>query len=840
MRFSAAAFHPSLLSVIFVGGNHLMRLNSHICIFLLLLCFQSVAQVKTTQAVKTNQPPKIDGLLDDAAWTNAPVLEDFVQNYPLYGGSCSKRTAVKILYDNSAVYVGAYLYDDPSLIRKQFTARDGEQQTDVDYFSVFFDTYNDKQNGFQFLVTSANVQTDARVTPTYTGDFGSYGDKTWDAVWESKVSTQADGWIVEIRIPYISLRFAKKDVQDWGLQLLRFMRRNNETSFWNPVNPQVNGFVNQFGGFTNLQKIEPPLRLSFSPYVTTGYRTSPVGNTYLNEWLRNGGMDVKYGINESFTLDATLIPDFGQVISDNVINNLTPYEVQFQENRQFFTEGTEIFNKAKLFYSRRVGAMPGGYFGILDSADADPNIEIIKNPSSTQLYNAIKFSGRNRKKFGIGIFNAVTAPMHAIIRNRLTNEETRIETEPLANYNILVLDQALKGRSYFTFTNTNVLRNGNARDANVSALDIALYDKGNIHALQGTVRYSKIWGTDPYDGYNTTLRYGKVSGNWQYSLQGNIESKNYDPNDLGILAAANEISYRGTISYKKFVPTKNFITYSYSLSPRLVYLYEPYAYSKFDVTGTAFWIFRNFWDVSITTNVIPGWERNYFELRTDGRPLSYPSNYIFQVEGSTDSRKKLFVRFGGIYAKAPKYDNVYSGVSLGMRYRFSNKFSLDFQTDSHFEENQLGYAFMRETNGEPIVGFRDNRDFTSVLSGIYNFAYRLNLTLRARHYWNRVNYISFHNVDANGYLLSRAFINGRNENFNVFNLDAFLTWDFRLGSRLILGYKNWLGQDETVNINSGGNTYLKNLGEIFDLRHGNEFTIRFIYFLDYNQLRKKR
>lgn len=107
-------------------------------------------------------------------------------------------------------------------------------------------------------------------------------------------------------------------------------------------------------------------------------------------------------------------------------------------------------------------------------------------------------------------FDAVTAPMHAIIRNRLTNEETRIETEPLANYNILVLDQALKGRSYITFTNTNVLRNGNARDANVSAFDIALYDKGNIHALQGTVRYSKIWGTDPYDGYNTTLRYGKV------------------------------------------------------------------------------------------------------------------------------------------------------------------------------------------------------------------------------------------------------------------------------------------------------------------------------------------
>ncbi|HQZ74921.1 MAG TPA: DUF5916 domain-containing protein [Chitinophagaceae bacterium] len=817
-----------------------MRLKNYICIPFLLLCFQSFSQVKTTVAVKVTQAPKIDGVLDDGVWANAPVLGDFIQNSPTFGLPCSQKTEVRIVYDNTAIYVGAYLYDDPALIRKQFTARDGEQQTDVDYFSIFFDTYNDKQNGFQFLVTTANVQTDARLTPSFTGDFGSYGDKTWDAVWESKVSMQPDGWTVEMRIPYISLRFAKKDVQDWGLQLLRFMRRNNESNFWSPVNPKVNGFVNQFGAFTNLQNIVPPLRLSFSPYVTTGYRTTPVGNTYLNEWLRNGGMDVKYGINESFTLDATLIPDFGQVISDNVVNNLTPYEVQFQENRQFFTEGTEIFNKAKLFYSRRVGAMPGGYYDVLGIADADPNIEIVKNPSRTQLYNAIKFSGRTKKKLGIGIFNAVTAPIHAIIRDRTTNEETKIETESLANYSIIVLDQAFKGRSSLTFTNTNVMRNGDARDANVTALDLALYDKKNMYSFQGTARYSKIWGTDPYDGYNTTVKYGKVSGNWQYYVQGNVESKNYDPNDLGILLAANEISYRGNLSYRKFVPTKNFINYSYSIAPRLQYLYKPYAYSKFDVTATAFWIFRNFWDVTLTSNVIPGWERNYFELRTDGRPLSYPANYIFQVEGSTDSRKRVFVRFGSTYALAPKYNNVYTGISLGMRYRFSDKFSLDLQTDSHFEENQLGYAFRREVNGEPIVGFRDNRDFTSVLSGIYNFAYRLNLTLRARHYWNRVNYISFHNVDDKGYLLSRLFIPGQDENFNVFNVDAFLTWDFRLGSRLILGYKNWLGEEEMVNIGTGRNTYLKNLGNTFDLRHGNEFTVRFIYFLDYNQLRKKR
>ena len=139
-------------------------------------------------------------------------------------------------------------------------------------------------------------------------------------------------------------------------------------------------------------------------------------------------------------------------------------------------------------------------------------------------------------------------------------------------------------------------------------------------------------------------------------------------------------------------------------------------------------------------------------------------------------------------------------------------------------------------NGDPIAGFRNNRDFTTVLSGIYNFHSRLNLTLRARHYWNRVNYVSFHGVDEDGYLLPHSYISGKDENVNLFNLDAFLTWDFRLGSRLILGYKNWLGDEELIPI-TGRNTYLKNLGRVFDARHGNEFTVRFIYFLDYNQFK---
>ena len=820
-----------------------MLLRRMIFIPLLFFCGFVFSQHRSIQATKTEQAPKIDGSLDEAVWKEVPPATGFIQNFPTFGLQASVKTEVKIIYSNSAIYVGAYLYDDPSLIRKQITARDGEQQSDVDYFSVFFDTYNDHQNGFQFLVTSMNVQTDARLSPSFGVNFNNFGDKTWDAVWDSKVSIKNDGWVVEMKIPYISLRFSKKEIQDWGLQFLRFTRRNNESSYWNPVDPNIGGFVNQFGELKGLQNIEPPLRLSLSPYISTGARTTPQKNGYTNEWLHNGGMDIKYGINESFTLDATLIPDFGQVISDNTVNNLTPFEIRFQENRPFFTEGTELFNKSGLFYSRRIGARPEGYTGIQDTADADPNLEIVKNPSLTQLYNAIKLSGRTKKKLGIGVFNAVTAQSHAIIRNKTTKEETKIETSPLTNFNLFVLDQALKGRSYITFTNANVIRNGSSRDANVSAFDFSLYDKTSAHNFSGTARYSKIWTANSYDGFNTTVRYGKVSGKIQYQVLNNIESDKFDPNDLGYLVSANEITYRGNISYNQLTPTKNFITYRYRVEAIYNRLYNPNTYSSVQLHSTWFWWFKNFWDMTYSLGAFPAWLHDYFELQTPGRFVRKPWYAYTNIEGSSDSRKKLFFSYNATYAVGAYPDksfneNCYYDFELGFRYRFSDRLSLDLNGRRTVDKAQIGYAFLRETNGEPIIGLRTNTDFTTVLTGIYNFTPRANITFRARHYWNKVIYKKFYDVSADGYYIDRPFIGGQNQNVNIFNLDAFFTWDFRLGSKLIVGWKNWLGDDELVD-GTKYPKYTRNLTQTFNLRHGNEITVKFIYFLDYNQLRKK-
>ena len=802
------------------------------------LVFTTSAQEKKLAALRIHTPIKIDGLLDEKSWSQAQRADSFITNSPQFGLPAAHTTHAYILYDDQAVYVGAYLYDDPQHIRKQLTSRDGEQRKDVDYFSVFFDTYNDDQNGFQFLVTSRNVQSDGRLVASMVSQFGLPTDYSWDAVWESNVKQQKDGWSVEMKIPYSALRFSRKEVQDWGINFQRYIRRRNEGSFWNKVDPNQGGFVNQFGNLADVQNITPPLRLSFLPYVTSGFRTVPYADgSRKTDFLRNGGMDVKYGFNESFTLDATVIPDFGQVVSDNVVLNLTPFEVQFQENRPFFTEGIELFNKAGLFYSRRVGGTPVGYSDVRNMVSANPNLEIISNPGVTQLINASKFSGRTKKKLGIGVFNAIGSSIHAVVEDKTTKATTTIETEPLTNYNILVLDQALANRSSLTFTNTNVWRAGGRRNANVSGVDVNLFDAGNRHNFVWSGKYSQVMGVDQYNGFSNLISYGKVSGKLQYLLSNSIKSEKYDPNDLGILRSPNEVSGIGKISYNVFTPTKHFLSYNYSLTVLPVYLFKPFKLSNYVLQARAFYFFRNFWDVTFSANWQPMWQRDFFELRTPGRMMKKTAYWYVGASGSSDSRKRFFFRYQAGFAESPLPNDPYFTIQLAPRYRFDEHFSLDLDVQRVHDNGNYGFAY-RDAAGEPIAGRRATTNLTSIVNAVYNFSSRMNLSMRARHYWSRVIYSQFFNVDANGDLINRPFETGRDQNFNAFNLDMFYTWDFKYGSKFIIGYKNWLGTDFPV---SGLNykSYMGNLGQIFQQPHGNELTFRLIYYLDYLTLQKK-
>ena len=256
-----------------------------------------------------------------------------------------------------------------------------------------------------------------------------------------------------------------------------------------------------------LEGIQPPLRLALMPYISSYLDRIPRGNDK-PVWNRslNGGLDIKYGLNEAFTLDMTLIPDFGQVVFDQQVLNLSPFEVQFNENRQFFTEGTELFNKSGLFYSRRIGVQAPDEVSAYYLTDE----EYISSPlQPSQLLNASKLSGRLKNGLGIGVFNSITSEQMGTATNLITGGQRDVIVSPLSNYNVLVVDQNLKNNSSITFTNTNVWRNGEVYDANVSGINYNLNTKNNTYFLRGNGALSSLLKKeDPTLGYSYNINVG--------------------------------------------------------------------------------------------------------------------------------------------------------------------------------------------------------------------------------------------------------------------------------------------------------------------------------------------
>jgi hypothetical protein len=797
---------------------------------LLILSISAFTQTKSIPAVKINQFVKIDGNPDDAVWNNIAAVSEFITSTPFFGKEASCKTEVKIAYDNTAVYVLAYLYDDPKKVKRHLTARDEADGKDVDVFSIGIDTYNDKQNAFTFKVSAAGVQEDAKIS--------SIEDKSWDAVWESKISMRRDGWVAEIKIPFSAIRFSKKSLQTWGIQFTRFRRVNNEISTWSPDDPNVDGTMNKWGQWKDLENIKPPVRLSFLPYISGGVRASPVGNKKVTEFLKSGGMDVKYGINESFTLDVTLIPDFAQVQSDNIVLNLSPFDIKFEDFRPFFTEGTELFNKAGIFYSRRIGDAPAGSYNVLGMAASNPDYEIIKNPGITRLINGTKFSGRTKGKLGIGIFNAITSQMNAEILDKSLDSSIKIQTEPLTNYNIIVLDQALKHRSSVTFTNTNVLRNGNSRNANVSALDLSLFDKKNRHYLFADGIYSTIWGKlGNYDGYKADLRFQKVSGKLQYLLSTGAMSDTYDPNDLGFLQNNNQFNYTGNVSYVIYKPTKHFLNQRYTIGATNQYLYKPFLWQNFVINSTAFLLMKDFSNILATLQVAPLWANDYFELRTPGAVLKRPVQYFLNITGSSDTRKKLFLDYSAEGGITSLPDPPYYGFTLGATYKFNARFQMNIEGHLDKDAANYGYAYREALSGTPILGQRTVKTDYSILGAAYGINPLMNLNIRLRHYWSNVVYHHFYDVKTDGYWTERPFSSGHDFNFNTFNVDMFYTWDFLPGSRITFSWKNALGSQVYLD-EYEYRTYFKNFYKTFDSPHSNEISIKVVYYIDYLTLKK--
>lgn len=804
-----------------------MKIN--LTIFLLVFCcFNFYGQdKKTLNIVKASVAPKIDAVLNDVAWQDAEIATDFIQFRPEMGITLKphQKTLIKMTYDDQAVYIGAYLKDNPKDIQRQFTSRDNFGQSD--FFGVVLNPNNDAQNDTEFFVFSSGTQADAVATPSNGEDFG------WNAVWESQVKIVEDGWIVEIKIPYSALRFSNQEVQTWGIQFHRRFRLDNSQYTWNAVDISKGNIGLYHGVLTGIKNIEPPTRLSLYPFVSSLARSFD-GETDTDFSV---GLDIKYGLTENFTLDATLIPDFSQAAFDNLTLNLGPFEQTFGEQRQFFTEGVDLFSKGDLFFSRRIGNAPTGVVAL------GANEELTNSPSEVKTLNAIKVSGRTKKGLGVGFFNAITEKTEATITNVLTNDIRKEVVEPLANYNILVIDQQFNGNSSVSLINTNVTRNGHFRDANVTGALADISNKRNTYNVRGQLKMSNVNDQGSIKtGLSSFFMIRKSHGKLRYSFDHSFANENYNINDLGLNFRNNFNNFGVDVNYRILKPTEklnNLFINGYINYRRL---YQPGTF-----TGTNFGVNLNaqtkklMW-YGINLNVEPGNQYDYFEPRDfeNKRFFVYKNNANTNVWIETNSNKTLSVELytGAVTIFDKERDLFGYWVGIEPTIRFNDKFRVSYEYE--YQSINGGRGFVTNIGNDIVFGERDVLTIENSISGNYNFNPLHGLSLTFRNFWSTVNYDNALfalqqdgslNTD-DGYTTSS--VNNPNINFNTWNLDFRYTWQFAPGSQLTALYRNSLFSFN----NNSKDDYFRSLSTLFEQPMENVFSLRLVYFIDYNNIQK--
>jgi hypothetical protein len=791
---------------------------------------------KELNATRIAEPPKIDGLFDDESWKNLKPATDFYQYRPYNDRKASLKSEVYVTYDDNAIYIAAHLIDpNPDSILTELGVRDADLDMNADKFSIDISPFNDGVNGFTFMVSASGVQTDVNRSSRGQRGFssGTQGDKNWDAVWKSKVNINEQGWDVEIEIPYSALRFSKNNIQEWGINFWRDLRRKDEYSSWNFVDREVRNQMNYLGVLKGIQGIKPPLRLSLYPYVSSYLQKSTDESGFHQTF--NGGMDLKWGINQSFTMDVTLIPDFGQVKSDEKILNLSPYEVRYDENRQFFTEGTELFQRANLFYSRRIGSEPLNYDVVEE--DLKDSEEITENPQQTRMINATKLSGRTSKGLGIGLLNAMTTDAYAKIENIESVAERQVLTQPFTNYNILVFDQSLKNNSYVSLINTNTSMNKIGYMANVTGTELRLNDKTNMFGIRAEAAMSQHYYQDQDDGfgYKYDVSVGKFGGKIQYRLSRELTSDTYDQNDLGYQRRNNEIQNQVSFDYNIFKPFGKFLSFSSGLNLEYNQLYQPREFTELSIGADARTTFVNRFNIFFFTRYQPLGQKDYYEPRVDGRYFKLNESFRVYSRFGTDERKKLAVSGDMRIDKVlSQFGQTEYGMEVTPRYRMSDKFNFSLGAEYMYRKNDIGYV---EDFGQDSVffGMRQSPTWIYRINANYIFTNTMSLGFDMRHYWSRVKYENnyyFLNEDGS---LSDTDMDLQKEdiNYNAFTIDMVFKWNFAPGSWLTAVWKNIVDAEGTMTDN-----YFDNAENMFQENQLNSVSVKILYYLDYQMVTK--
>jgi hypothetical protein len=726
-------------------------------------------------AARRTSPLRIDGRLDDAAWQAATPVGGFVQAEPVENAPVDQPTEVRILFDEEAVYIGARMHDaSPATIARQLVRRDEAGQ--YDYFEVSLDPDRDQRTGYRFRVTAAGVQVDDYLF----NDVNE--DRTWDAVWESDVQIDDGGWTAEMRIPLSQIRFQPlSSPQEWGVNFGRRRLASSELSFLALESRRQYGRVSVFRTLAGLVLPRGVRRLEARPYMLARSQTGPAepGNPFFDgrEESAGAGLDLRYGIGPTFTLDATLNPDFGQVEVDPAVINLSAAETIYPERRPFFVEDARIFDfnisAGSLFYSRRIGRQP--------QRSGLPGATFVDAEDETSILGAAKLTGRTSRGLSLGVLAAVTGREDARAYFAGRDSTAVFVAEPRSEFGVLRARQELLGGRTLVGAIATVVHRELPSDgsfdflpslATTAGVDFEHSWSNRAWALSGFLAGSRVHGSreamvrlqrsinhyfqrpDAYrlgvdssatslTGAEWRLQLSRRSGRWTGAVHAAQRSPDFDVNDLGQFRFGERLDAGVSLAYQEIRPGPLFQSYRVTGSTfhnfRHEVLQDPLswgawgdAHKRGNFTAGLEGTFLNYWGIVLSSQYDP---ENYDDEMTRGGPLMLdPAAVVFSLRVNSDRREKLS------FEPSFSADNVGAmgwGWRGGMRVSYRPSSRVQIETEPSYQRQpdaaqyvaatgDVGYA---PTFGQRFIfGELDRRTFS--LDTRLNVTFSRSLTLQ--------------------------------------------------------------------------------------------------------------
>ena len=795
---------------------------------------------KIIDAYRFQVPPKIDGIISEKEWEKIIPATNFTLFQPENRSGeeipVGYETYVYFGYDDKAIYIAAQLnHPDPNNIPSEFSERD-DMDAISEKFLVSIDTYDNTKERFTFFVTSSGGLIDG----LNTGEFDEEGLR-YNTLFDAKVQKNKSGWSTEIIIPYSALRFPNKKNHNWGINFGRNIKDFEEMYVWSPVDERILNYHESLGLVKNIKEINPPTRLFFYPYLQSALNFQ---KNLKSSSSYSAGLDLKYGVSNSFTIDATLIPDFAQITFDDEELNLTPFEQEFDENRPFFTEGADLFKivdgasyrGGSFFYSRRIAQRTEIDENEIIS-DGDKLLSFTEIP---KLLNSIKLTGTTNNNLSIGLLNAITDKSFAFISDG--NNIRKELITPLTNFNVLSLSQKiLNDYSTIGFINGNLIRESSFEDANNYAFMANIFDNKRNFSFKGYYYKTYSPRLSQKSGERKIITIEELKGNFRYYLNINATDRYYNQNEIGFYNGRNFIQYGSRVSYQILNKNKYFRSFQSGLYLGYQTRYDSNIKNR---SGFSLWTTfqsSNLWRFSIRLRGVSRL-KDWYETRTEDRFILEPSLLTTSFGIDSDNTKKfsfgtdyIFTNYKNYQFNENKFQNEFR---LYIDYRLSQRLSMNIRTSREKINDDVG--FLMKSNGLIYFGIRQIRAIENNLRMKYNFNRDTFLSFRFRNFWSVANYkeklfellndgtrveVDYSTIDKNP-----------NTNFNIWNLDLNFEWWFAPGSNMVLLYRNQIFNRD----NQSGINYYNSLKNLFETPTEHQLSLRLNYLIDFNKIKKNK